>query len=264
MSVTNLNILLVGASGAMGRELFLASERLGTAKIIGGIVAANDPFLNQTIPGIELPLTSTWVDAYKSANIVIDFSSKEGAKLALTIATEHKIPTLICSTGLDSSCDEYFSKASSIVPVLRTSNTSVGVAVMHELAKLATRALGQSFDIEIAEIHHSRKKDAPSGTAIALGQTIATALEKDFGTIKNLGRAGDDTARKKGELGIQAIRGGSVAGEHTIYFLGEDERLEVKHTVNSRRIFANGALRCATWLVGVKKNGLYSMSDVVR
>jgi 4-hydroxy-tetrahydrodipicolinate reductase len=266
----NLNILLVGASGAMGHEVITAVQHSAKHKIIGGIVAAEDSALHTQINGIELPLTDKWQTQYDVANVIIDFSSLSGAKLALDIAAQQKIPALICSTGLDASVDEYLNSASKVTPILQTSNTSLGIAVMHELLKLSCKILGESFDIELSEIHHNRKKDAPSGTALALGKTIAEELnaastaKQDFDSRKKLGRAGNDTARCPGELGIQAIRGGNVAGEHTVYFLGEDERLEIRHVATSRKIFANGALRLAEKLVTIKTPGLYSITDVLK
>ncbi|MDR2337693.1 MAG: 4-hydroxy-tetrahydrodipicolinate reductase [Deltaproteobacteria bacterium] len=267
--MANLNLLLVGATGGMGHEVIAAVKHSGKHKIIGGIIAAEDLALHTQIAGIEFPLTDKWNKQYSAANVIVDFSSLAGAKVALSIAAEQKIPALICSTGLDASIDEYLAGASSVVPVLQANNTSLGIAVMHKLLKLSCEILDESFDIEISEIHHNRKKDAPSGTALALGKTIVEALnakattKQDFDSRKKIGRTGNATTRCPGELGIQAIRGGNVAGEHTVYFLGEDERLEIRHVATSRRIFANGALRLAENLLTIKTPGLYSVPEVL-
>jgi len=193
-------------------------------------------------------------------DVLVDFSSPAALQASLDRAVSAAIPILIGTTGLDELADKLISEAAGTVAVLRAANTSVGIALLGELVERAARVLGPDWDIEIAETHHRHKSDAPSGTAIALGEAAA----KGRGTALRAERGRDGTSLKReiGAIGFASLRGGTVPGDHDVLFLGPQERLILSHRAESRMIFARGALAAARFLVG-KPAGLYSMRDVV-
>ena len=193
-------------------------------------------------------------------DVLIDFSVPAALQASLDRAIAAAIPILIGTTGLDELANRRIADAASRVPVLRAANTSLGVALLSDLAERAARVLGPAWDIEIVEAHHRHKADAPSGTALALGDAAArgrgTPIDADRG------RDGTGLKRREGSIGFAAIRGGTVAGDHDVMFLGPDERLILSHRAENRSIFARGALAAARFLHG-KPAGLYSMRDVI-
>ena len=192
--------------------------------------------------------------------VLVDFSAPDALAESLDRALSAGIPVLIGTTGLDEAAGERIAEASRQIAVLRAPNTSLGVAVLADLVERAASILGPDWDIEIAETHHRMKADAPSGTALLLGQAAARGrgapLDGEFG------RAGTGLSRKPGAIGFASLRGGSVAGDHDVMFLGPKERLILSHRAENRLIFAKGALAGARFLVG-KPAGLYSMRDVI-
>ena len=171
------------------------------------------------------------------------------------------MPLLVGTTGLDDLAHKRLVDAAREVAIVVASNTSLGVALLSELVERAARVLDPEWDVEIAEIHHRRKADAPSGTAWALGEAVARG--RDQGLAADLARSGTGLSRTRGAVGFAALRGGTVAGDHDVYFLGEEERIILSHRAESRTVFARGALAAARFLVG-REPGLYSMSDVIR
>lgn len=266
----DIKIVLVGASGRMGHEISSSITKYNengledNLHLIGGIVSASDPDSGSIIPEIRLPLGSSFTQSMAEANVIIDFSSSRGAELALDFALDHKIPLLIGTTGLSEELEIKIKTASSKLPILRTRNTSIGVNVMCLLLAEASKLLGSEFDAELFEIHHKQKKDAPSGTALMLLESIAEARGNVLKSVLTTGRSGLDLNRLPNEIGAQAVRGGDVAGEHTVFFFGEGERIEITHRATNRKIFADGALKGAMWLTKNRKPGYYSMLDVLR
>ncbi len=265
-----IRIFLVGASGRMGEEIRKEVCRLKASaeadvSIVGGLVAADEPACHCKVEGVDSALCSEWSSGFDAANVVVDFSSPPGARKALEIAREHKIPLMLGTTGLTAEDEAAVVDAATEIPIVRARNTSVGVNVMLKLVADAARMLGSSFDVEISEIHHKLKKDAPSGTAVSLVEALAAAQQVDPAKVMNCGRAGDDALRAAGEIGVQAIRGGTVPGDHTVYYFGENERIEITHRAASRAVFAQGAVRAACWLAPKKGSApaLYSMADVL-
>lgn len=193
-------------------------------------------------------------------DVLIDFSAPAALQASLDRAVSSGVPILIGTTGLDESADERIAAAAKQVAVLRAPNTSLGIAVLAQLVERAARVLGPEWDIEIAETHHRMKADAPSGTALLLGESAA----RGRGTHLNAERGRDGTGlkRKEGAIGFASLRGGTVAGEHDVMFLGENEQLVLSHRAENRMIFARGALAAARFLAG-RPAGLYSMRDVV-
>jgi 4-hydroxy-tetrahydrodipicolinate reductase len=193
-------------------------------------------------------------------DVLIDFSAPKALQASLDRAVAASVPILIGTTGLDELADRRIAQASKDVAVLRAANTSLGVALLAELAERAAAVLGKGWDIEILETHHRNKADAPSGTALALGK--AAAKGRGAPLAAEVGRDGTGLKRKDGAIGFASLRGGSVAGDHDVMFLGPDERLILSHRAEDRAIFARGALAAAGFLHG-KPAGLYSMRDVI-
>lgn len=194
-------------------------------------------------------------------DVLVDFSSPDGLRKSLDRAITAGIPILVGTTGLDEGHDSLIADAAGIIAVLKAPNTSLGVALLTDLAERAARALpAADWDVEIVEAHHRMKADAPSGTALHLGSAIERGRGMD--AKEELGRCGTGLCREDGSIGYAAVRGGTVAGDHDILFLGPDERLILSHRAESRAIFARGAIAAARFLVG-KPAGLYSMRDVI-
>jgi 4-hydroxy-tetrahydrodipicolinate reductase len=193
-------------------------------------------------------------------DVLVDFSSPDALADVLDRAVSSSIPLLVGTTGLDTAANDHIAEASERIAVLRAPNTSLGVTLLAELVQRAASILGPDWDIEIAETHHRMKADAPSGTALLLGHAAArgrgTELDGEFG------RVGTGLVRETGQIGFAALRGGTVAGEHDVMFLGPKERIILSHRAENRMIFAKGALAGAKFLVG-KPAGLYSMHDVI-
>lgn len=207
----------------------------------------------QADPGFEL--------ANDEGEVLVDFSAPEALRQSLDRAISAGVPILVGTTGLGSEHDALMEEASLSIPVLRAPNTSLGVALLADLVERAAHVLGpEHWDIEIVEAHHNRKADAPSGTALHLGASADRG--RGGGSMSERGRNGTSLARKPGAIGYSAIRGGTVAGDHDVMFLGAEERLVLSHRAESRSIFARGALAAAAFLRG-KPAGLYSMRDVI-
>ena len=193
-------------------------------------------------------------------DVLVDFSVPAALQASLDRAVSAGIPILIGTTGLDELADRRIAAAAEQVAVLRAANTSLGIAWLVELVERAARVLGPEWDVEIAETHHRHKADAPSGTALALGEAAARGRGGDLEAER--GRDGTGLKRQEGAIGFASLRGGTVAGDHDVLFLGPEERLILSHRAESRTIFARGALAAARFLAG-KPAGLYSMQDVV-
>jgi len=223
-------------------SLFAPNGRMGNAI---AAAAADDP-------GFEID--------NEHGDLIIDFSVPAGLQQSLDRAVSAGVPILIGTTGLDELADQRIAAAAKEVAVLRASNTSLGVALLSELVERAARVLGADWDIEIVEGHHRNKTDAPSGTALTLGE--AAGRGRGSPIIAERGRNGTGLKREIGAVGFSSVRGGTVAGDHDVMFLGQDERLILSHRAENRMIFARGALAAARFLVG-KPAGLYSMCDVI-
>jgi 4-hydroxy-tetrahydrodipicolinate reductase len=193
-------------------------------------------------------------------DVLVDFSAPAALQSSLNRAVEAGIPILVGTTGLGPAADGQIAHAATRIAVLRAPNTSIGVALLSDLVERAARALGPDWDIEILEMHHRMKADAPSGTALALGE--AAARGRGMPLQAERGRDGTGLERNEGAIGFASLRGGTVAGEHDVVFAGDQERLILSHRAESRMIFARGALAAARFLVG-KPAGLYSMHDVI-
>ncbi|HET7577579.1 MAG TPA: 4-hydroxy-tetrahydrodipicolinate reductase [Sphingomicrobium sp.] len=194
-------------------------------------------------------------------DVLVDFSAPTALQASLDRAVSAGIPILVGTTGLDELADRRIAEAAKEVPVLRAANTALGITLLAELAARAAEVLGPDWDIEIAETHHRMKADAPSGTALILGHAVARGRGVELDA--EIGRSGTGLSRKAGAIGFASLRGGTVAGEHDVRFLGPKEQIILSHRAENRMIFAKGALAAARFLVG-QPAGLYSMHDVIR
>lgn len=238
-----VRVLLLGAAGRMGQTLVALAKRNNNNIDIVALCDLGDP--------IE--------PAISRANVVIDFSDASAIEEICRLATKHKQPLVIGTTGHSDEQRLGIEKCAETIPIVFASNFSVGVNVLFWLTAKAAELLGADFDVEIIEVHHRAKKDAPSGTAKSLAQTLQRTRN-----LKELrhGRKGHMGERSTGEIGIHAVRGGDVVGDHTVVFAGTGERLELTHRAGSRETFAKGALRAAEW-VKDQPPGLYSMANVL-
>ncbi|HEY0446929.1 MAG TPA: 4-hydroxy-tetrahydrodipicolinate reductase [Allosphingosinicella sp.] len=194
-----------------------------------------------------------------SAEVFIDFSAPEGLRDHLDQAVEAGQPILVGTTGLKDEHHRLIDQAAARIAVLQAANTSLGISLLAHLVRETAARLQEDWDIEIVEMHHRHKVDAPSGTALLLGAAAAEGRKADLDSVR---RDGNDGKRRGGTIGFASLRGGSVTGDHMVVFAGEDERIELGHRAESRAIFAEGAVKAALWLVG-KPAGRYTMGDVL-
>lgn len=257
--MASCNFALSGAMGRMGQMIASVAAQSSDLTLVGGLEYAQSQ--HQGAP-CGTGVITTDVASLSDANVIIDFSRPE-ATMALVEAVKGTGQALVIgTTGLDDAQEAMLQKAAESVPILYCANTSLGVNLLLKLVEKAAKALGDEWDIEIVETHHNQKIDAPSGTALALGHAAAKGRDVLLDDVRDSGRDGITGARKSGDIGFAVMRGGTVAGEHSVMFFGEDERIELTHIANQRTIFARGALSAARFMAG-KQAGLYSMDDVL-
>ena len=244
-----------GASGKMGRMIIECLKNEPGAKLSAAYTI--EP-LDFALPQGVI-LTDKFDELFANCDVVIDFTIKEGAINLLNYARTDPKPLVIGTTGLGEDGANLLKLASAAMPILYATNMSLGVAVLNRLAALASKAL-REFDAEIVEQHHRHKKDAPSGTALTLGERVAAARGLNLKDVLVTGRDGLVGARSKDEIAILAVRGGDVVGRHTVGFYNEGEFIELNHTATNRATFAKGAIKAAVWVAG-QQSGLYSIDD---
>ncbi|WP_314300535.1 4-hydroxy-tetrahydrodipicolinate reductase [Campylobacter showae] len=244
-----------GASGKMGRMIIECLKNEPGAKLSAAYTI--EP-LDFALPQGAI-LTDKFDELFANCDVVIDFTIKEGAINLLNYARTDPKPLVIGTTGLGEDGANLLKLASAAMPILYATNMSLGVAVLNRLAALASKAL-REFDAEIVEQHHRHKKDAPSGTALTLGERVAEARGLNLKDVLVTGRDGLVGARSKDEIAILAVRGGDVVGRHTVGFYNEGEFIELNHTATSRATFAKGAIKAAIWVAG-QQSGLYGIDD---
>jgi 4-hydroxy-tetrahydrodipicolinate reductase len=231
------------------------------AKLSGGTARPGSALIGQTLEG--LIVTDDAEALFAVSDAVIDFTRPELLAQHLDLAQRHKKALVIGTTGLEASSRDLIAKAAQSVPLVQAANMSVGVTLLGLLVKqLAAKLDAATFDIEIVEMHHRHKIDAPSGTALALAEAAAQGRDVKLSDVARKSRDGQIGARPQGEIGISTLRGGDVVGDHSVIFAAEGERIEIAHKASSRQIFARGAVRAALWAAG-RKPGLYSMLDVL-
>lgn len=245
-----MKILISGAMGFMGREVAKLCAVQGVEVVAGVDIVSGQA---------DFPLYTDYENV-PAADVIIDFSNwKPGADL-LDYAVKHRVPAVICATGLSEEQLQRIDEASRVIPIFRSGNMSLGIALVRSLIRRAATVLGEEFDVEIVEMHHNRKVDAPSGTALMLYDAVKDVYDQPR-EVKG-GRYGRDSKRRHNEIGIHAVRGGTITGEHQVGFYGPSERITISHSAENRALFATGALRAAEFLMG-QKPGMYSMDDVI-
>lgn len=248
-----LKIILSGCNGRMGQMITSIAAGREDMEIIAGIDVNN----------VQLSYYPVYQQASlcsAPADVLVDFSAGAALESVLEYCKSRNLPVVLCTTGYSDEQVESIKAASLEIPVLRSGNMSLGVNLLMELVRSAARTLGADFDIEIIEKHHNQKKDAPSGTALMLADAAREGREEELELV--CGRSGASCKRQANEIGISAMRGGTIVGEHSVIFAGNSEIIELKHSALSRELFATGALRAAAFLAK-KSAGLYSMADVV-
>jgi 4-hydroxy-tetrahydrodipicolinate reductase len=268
--VAELGIGITGCAGRMGRMLMAEAQATPGCRVVAGIELKGNPALGRDlgelagIGAIGVKAGDDPAALFAAADIVIDFSTAEAAVMSARFAAQYKKPLLLGTTGLSATQGDAVHAAAKTVPIVWPPNTSLGVTLMLAMVEDAARRLGSDWDIEIVEMHHKHKVDAPSGTALALGHAAAKGRGIDLSKNSARGRDGVTGVRKEGHIGFAALRGGDVAGDHTVIFAGAGERLELTHRAASRQIFAKGAIKAALWLGQPgRKPGLYGMKDVL-
>ena len=235
---------IIGSAGRMGQALADAIAAAGET-LSGGIDKGGDPLV-----------------LAQASDVLVDFSSPHALEANLDAAVAAGVPIVVGTTGLEERHHFLCDDAALRTAVLQTGNTSLGVTLLAHLVREAAQRLGEDWDIEIVETHHRMKVDAPSGTALLLGHAAAEGRGIDLAANSARGRDGITGARTAGEIGFASLRGGTVAGDHTVHFLADNERLSLSHLAENRAIFAKGAVRAAQWLIG-KEAGRYTMPQVL-
>jgi 4-hydroxy-tetrahydrodipicolinate reductase len=259
-------LVLVGASGRMGQEVLALLPEFPSLRLAGVVVPERHRARAPAGVACEsalAPLLASLVGPKARSTVVIDFSVAGNTAATLAACVAAGVPLLLGTTGLDAGMAAAFDRAAATIPLLVSANTSMGVNLLIELVRQAAAALPEQFEIEIVETHHRNKLDAPSGTALALGEAAAQGRGLDLKQAGVRGRHPVAAPRSPGEIGFASVRGGDVVGDHEVRFLGVGERLQLAHQATDRAVFARGALVAGGWLAG-QPAGRYRMADVFR
>jgi 4-hydroxy-tetrahydrodipicolinate reductase len=254
-----MRLAICGAAGKMGQAIIAIAKEAPDIRISGALeydsnkaIGAGDPVIS-SVKDLEKIL--------KDSDAIIDFTNPESALKNLEVAVKQKVSVVIGTTGFSDGQKKQIKEASKVIPIVFSPNMSVGVNILFNLVEEVAKKV-PDYDIEIVEVHHNKKKDSPSGTAVKLAEVAASSIGKDINEVGVYGRHSANDLRKKDEIGVLSIRAGDIVGDHTVYFAGPGERIELVHRAHSRDTFAAGAVRAAKWVVD-KKSGLYDMSDVL-
>jgi 4-hydroxy-tetrahydrodipicolinate reductase len=264
-----LEIIVCGVGGRMGGAVVRAVQQSSGIRLIAAVDKPGSVRLDKDAGEISaagrlgVPITDKLDGVLKPNSVIIDFTNPEASLGFLRGAARKRTPIVIATTGFNAKQQAEIRRLARWTPTLLSANTSLGVNVLVSLVSKAATLLGDDYDVEIVEAHHRFKKDAPSGTALALGSSVAAALKRDLDKVAVNGRKGIVGARGKKEIALLSVRAGDIVGEHTVIFGGIGERLEFIHRAHSRDTFAHGALRAAQWLAK-RKPGLYTMQDMLK
>lgn len=262
MMENKIFVAIVGAAGRMGAELLKNASPIDEISITDALVRPGSAVVDTTLGPDAVRASHDFETAIENATVVIDFSTPKACLQAAAIAAKTRTPFVSGTTGLSAEQADELKGYSSDTAILWASNFSVGVNTLERLVELASRAVGDDFDIEIMEAHHRHKVDAPSGTARFLGEAAARGRGQTLDENARYTRHGQIGPRLPGEIGFQTLRGGDIVGEHTVYLCADGERVELTHRATDRGIFARGALRAARWITG-QSAGWYAMHDVL-
>lgn len=262
-------ISIIGAGGRMGKMLVQAVHAQGekchlvaASERPGSDLIGQDAGEVAGVGSLNVAIVDSASELFAAKRVVIDFTQPQVTLSNLDRAVVTQSSLIIGTTGFDAAGRAKIAAAAQHVPIVFAPNFSVGVNLMFRVAAGVARILEDSYDIEIIEAHHRHKIDAPSGTALGLGRTIAEAIDRNLDEVAIYGREGVTGERDRQTIGFSTIRGGDIAGDHTALFAGEGERLEITHRASSRMVFAKGAVRAALWIVG-RQAGLYDMGDIL-
>jgi len=259
---------IFGANGRMGRNLIQATVEDAQAELKAAAVRTGSPFENMDaglIAGIQeqgISASSDLAQLAGNTEVWIDFTLPEALSNNIDYCVKHGLNMVVGVTGLSPELEQKLKDASEHIAIVFAANFSTGVNLLYKLLEITSRTIGGESDIEIIEGHHRHKKDAPSGTALALGQVIADTLDRDLEKVAVYGREGDTGERDRETIGFATVRAGDIVGEHTVLFADIGERVEITHKASSRLTFAKGAISAANWLKG-RQNGLFDMQDVL-
>lgn len=263
-----MKIGVVGCAGRMGRMVIEAVLAADGCSLAGGTEAPGHGALGTDLgalvgrPALGVAVSADAAALFKASGAVIDFTSPKAAALHADLAARHGAALVLGTTGLGTAEQDAVAAAAKKTAIVQAANFSIGINVLLGLVRQAASILGPEYDLEIVEMHHRHKVDAPSGTALALGRAAAEGRAVDLSEASVRVRDGHTGARRRGDIGFATLRGGDVVGDHAVIFAGDGERVEIAHKASSRAVFAAGAVRAARWTAG-KRPGLYSMRDVL-
>ena len=266
--MTDMRLIVVGAAGRMGRTLVRIIAESDGVTLAGAIERAGAPEIGKDagmlagVGELGVALTVDPLPVFAKADGVLDFTIPAATLGFAELAAQARIAHIIGTTGLSADDDKKIAAAARHAPIVKSGNMSLGVNLLAVLVKQAAKALDADFDIEVVEMHHRAKIDAPSGTALMLGRAAAEGRGIDLDQHSARGRDGITGARQRGDIGFASLRGGSVVGEHSVILAGEGESIELTHKATDRALFARGAVKAALWARD-RKPGLYSMADVL-
>lgn len=262
------NVIIIGALGRMGREIGRIVHGDDAVRIAGAVERADHPETGEDYGSLMgfgemgVRVENTIDSGTAGGAVAVSFTTAETLDSVLDQVRASPLPIVVGTTALSAAQHSRVADLARRVPVVCSPNMSLGVNLLFALTEIAARRLKDEFDIEIVEAHHRHKKDSPSGTARKLGEIAASALGREYDSAVRHGRHGSGTERTTGEIGMHAVRGGEIVGDHTVLFAGAAERLELRHSAQNRSTFARGAVAAAKW-VAEKEPGLYSMKDVL-
>ena len=263
-----IRLAVAGAAGRMGKTILGLAFKDKNIQVTGALEQTGSPDVGLDAGILAgagesgIAITDRAETALKKADVLIDFTHFSATPRHLETAVKFKTGYVVGTTALPAETLAKLRAASKKIPVVQSPNMSIGVNLLLKLAEIAAKALDESYDMEIMEIHHRHKKDSPSGTAMKLLEVVAAARKRNLSRDVVYGREGDIGARPHGQIGTLALRGGDVVGDHTLYFLGDGERIELTHKASSREAFAKGAITAAKF-IAKRKNGLYDMAQVL-
>jgi len=263
-----LKVAVLGATGRMGRAILACIAEQDDVKLVGAVTQTGDPSIGRdasagtSLPPFGVPLTDDREQALHGAQVAIDFTLPAALEANVRACVAHGTALVVGTTGLERRHFDAMERAAHQIPLVYGRNMSVGVNLFMELVARAAAALGNEYDVEIVEAHHRQKVDAPSGTALALGERIAAARGRPLKDLAVYTRHGTTGPRVPGTIGFSVIRGGQIVGDHSVMFIAGDEQIEFVHRARERAAFARGALRAARWAAG-RAPGFYSMADVL-
>ncbi len=262
-----IKVAIMGVGGRMGRSILSTLSKDEEILIVGATERYGHELIGMDAgellsKKIGVKITSDLEEACSNADVIVDFTTPESSVQCALYAREHSKAMVIGTTGFDNEQLMELKESARDFPCVMSPNMSIGVNVVFEISKMIATLLGKDYDVEIVEVHHRYKEDAPSGTAIRLGECVAEGLGFDFNRVARYSRHGRIGKRSTEEIGIQSLRGGDVVGDHTVMFLGKGERVELSHKALSRENFSLGVLRAVKWVFG-KPPGMYSMREVL-